>query len=127
MPRKKRSERKTGEAVAVRPAPVRPEAEVAERIMAAICPLCGKSIPTKRAIKIGYVTVDRIDYFDSINWDPNKPFGVSYSAAGRGSLRDWNYISPEEAPELFEAVKSRLIQAVREWVNKGWLSQEDIM
>ena len=125
MARKKRS---LAEAVAVKPAPapmvVAPK--VAERVMAAICPLCGRAVPEKRAIKSGYITVDRKPYFDSIDWDENKPFGVAYPLTGRGSLRDWEYISPEQAPELFEALRQRFIQALREWINKGWLSQEEI-
>jgi hypothetical protein len=121
MPRRKRSEKVE---VAVRPAPVRPQV-AAERIVAAICPCCGRTIPEKRAIKAGYVTVDHIGYFASIEWDEKKAFGVSYLPGGRGSM-GWSYIDPEEAPELFEAVKARLIRAVREWINKAWLSEEEI-
>jgi len=124
MPRKKRSEIMAQ--VAPKPAPARREAAVAERIIAALCPVCGRSIPEKRAIRIGYTTVDHIGYFASIDWDENKAFGICYAAAGRGSLKDWEYISPEEAPELFEAVKARLIQAVGEWITKQWVNKEEL-
>lgn len=128
MARKKRSTKLAKGAVAVRPAPVSEVAKVAaERFIIAFCPVCGHSIPEKRAKKIGYVTVDRVPYFESINWDANKPFGVSYSAAGRGSLRDWQYITPEEAGELFEAMKARFIQAIEEWIKKGWLEKGEIL
>jgi len=121
--RRKRSEKVE---VAVRPAPVRVEAEVvAVKMIAAICPCCGKTIPEKRAIKAGYVTVDRVDYFASIGWVENKPFGVSYSPGGRGSMGT-DYISPEDAPELFEAVKARFLQAIREWLGKGWIKPEEL-
>lgn len=128
MPRLKRSER-IAKAMAVKPGPAPTEVappKVAERLVAAICPVCGRTVPEKRAIRIGYVTVDKVDYFSSIEWDENKPFGVSYSPRGRGSM-EWNYIGPEEASALFEAVRSRLIQAVREWIKKGWLTKEDIL
>ena len=125
MARKKRGEIKAT-AVAVRPAPSPKIVPlVAERVISALCPVCGRSVPEKRAIKVGYVTVDRVPYFASIDWDENKPFGVAFSAGGRGSLRDWHYISPDDAPELFEAVKARLIQAVKEWIKKGWISPEE--
>jgi len=125
MPRLKRSE-KLG-AAAVRPAPAAPEvAKEVERIVYFLCPLCGRSTPEKRAIKIGYITVDRVDYFGSIEWDPNKAFGFVREAKGRGSFADFEYIGPEEAPELFEAVKARFIQALEEWVNKKWISREEL-
>lgn len=96
--------------------------------LGAFCPVCGHTIPENRAIKIGHVTVDRVGYFGSIDWDPNKPFGASFAArGGRGPFREWHYISPEEAPELFKAVKGRLIDAVREWVEKGWINEEELI
>lgn len=117
-------------AVAVAPEPVIPAVAPAEVkvMLEAICPVCGRSIPERRVTRwLSSVAVETQPYFDSIEWDENKPFGVALSAAGRGSLRDWNYITPEEAPELFEAVKARLIQAVKEWVAKGWIAKEEIL
>lgn len=124
MGRKKRSE-KLAQAVAVKPAPA-PEVRVAERVIAALCPVCGRTVPEKRAIKAGYITYDHIPYFDSIEWDKDKPFGVSRLAAGRGSFSNWEYINPQDAPELFEAVKGRFIQALEEWLNKKWIAPEEI-
>jgi len=122
MGRKKRSQKVE---VAPRPTRVRAEA-VAERILAALCPCCGRTIPEKRAIRVGYVTVDRVDYFASIEWDENKPFGVSYVPGGRG-FGNWEHISPEQAPELFEAVKARFIQAWIEWIVKAWITREELL
>lgn len=127
MPRLKRSQKQPGEVVKPAPAPAIAPLRAAERIVGALCPICGRVIPQDRAIKIGYVTVDRVGYFASIDWDENKPFGTSYPAGGRGSFRHWEPIGPDDAPELFEAVKARFIQAVREWMHKGWLSEEDIL
>lgn len=125
MPRKKRSEKRAIEVARV-PVVAPARAKVTERLMAALCPVCGRTVPEKRALKIGNVTIGKVGYFDSIDWDENKPFGVSYLAAGRGSFKDWEHIGPEEAPELFEALKARLIQAVGEWINKGWLTPDEI-
>jgi len=125
MPRKRRSE-KLAE-VAVRPAPVPTEAlAVAEKILSALCPVCGRTIPENRALRIGYVTVGKVGYFESIDWDPDKPFGVSFRAGGRNAFKDWEHIGPEEAPELFEALKARFIQALKEWVAKGWIKEDEI-
>jgi len=111
---------------AVKPAPAEAEVEaVAERIVGAFCPVCGKTV-IDRAVKIGYVSVGHTPYFESIEWDPDKPFGISFAAAGRGSLQDRKYVTPEDCPELFEAVKARFLQALAEWVNKNWISPSDI-
>lgn len=99
---------------------------VAQRIVGAFCPVCGHTVPEKRAIKAGHVTVDQIRYFQSINWDAQKPFGIVFDAAGRGSLSNWTYISPEDAPELFEAMKQRFLQALKEWLDKGWIKPEEL-
>jgi hypothetical protein len=48
------------------------------------------------------------------------------SAAGKGSLRDWEYINPQDAPELFEALKARFKDAIKEWLEKGLLEPSDI-
>lgn len=124
MARKKRSEKTTA---AVRPAPAPPEvAKVAGEILEAFCPVCGRTVPQNRALKVGGVVVGKVGYFESIDWDPNKPFGVAKEASGRGSLANFRYINPDEAPELFEVLKARLIQALKEWINKGWLSPDEI-
>lgn len=126
MPRLKRSEK--AERV-VRPAP-RPAVtgKVGKLVVRATCPVCGHSIPEKRAIKAGYTTVDWIGYFDSIDWDPNKPFGTAFYATGGhpGPTANWFPIAPEDAPELFEAVKGRFLQALREWLDKGWIKREEL-
>jgi len=121
--RKKRSEKRV-----IREAPAPAPVEVvkpAEEVLAALCPCCGRTIKD-RAVKISGVTVGKVGYFDSIDWEEDKPFGVAYQASGRGSFTNWRHINPEEAPELFEALKARFIQAVREWVRKGWLSHDEI-
>lgn len=127
MSRKKRSE--TGAIAVIEPVvpPVISPAEV-KRNLEAICPLCGKGIPERRVtLRQGSYAIETQPYFETIQWDGNKPFGVALTAGGRGSFKNWEYIGPEDAPELFGALKSRFIQAVREWVDKGWLEKDDIL
>lgn len=122
MPRLKRSQKGTR----VRPEPaVAPPTRVTERIYGALCPVCGKTI-IDRAVKVGYVSVGRTPYFETIDWDPNKPFGVSFAAGGKGSFKDREYIGPEDAPELFEQVKKRFLDALGEWLGKGWITEEEV-
>lgn len=86
----------------------------------ALCPVCGKTV-TDRAVKLGGVTVGKTPYFETIEWDKDKPFGVAIATGGRGSFTEWHHISKEDAPELFEGLKERLLQAVKEWLDKGWI------
>lgn len=123
MARNKRSQKRQ---VAARPAPAPTVVRATERTVAALCPICGKTCPESRALKVGNITVGKVNYFESIDWDPNKPFGVSYQAGGRGSFRSWEHINPEDAPELFEAMKKRFLDALSEWVQKGWIKEEEI-
>jgi len=68
-------------------------------------------------------------------WEKNrefaadKPFGI-IQQAGMADLRGFEvirYFSPEEDTEgFFPLVKARLLEAVREWLKKGWLKREEV-
>ena len=92
------------------------------------CPICGHSIPQKRVVeRIKSRGVEFADYFASISWDASKPFGVNRTASGKASFSDWHYINPSEAPELFDALKGRFLQALSEWVKtKKWISRAEV-
>lgn len=128
MARRKRSERLPKAPIAETPkvgVPVLPR-ETRGSIQA-FCPTCGRTIAERRATvrsKLG--ALETTPYFDSIAWDPDKPFGVRLSTNGKGSFRDWAYISKEDAPELFEALKNRLLTACKEWLQKGWITEDEI-
>lgn len=125
MGRRKRSEKLRE----IKELPLPTEVKVmpaAAEVMAAICPICGRSVPENRALKVGTVTVGKVGYFDSIDWEPDKPFGVAYQASGRGSFNNWRHIDPSQAPELFEALKGRFIDSIREWLAKGWIKRGEI-
>jgi len=83
------------------------------RIASFFCPICGKST--------------YMGHLRSIDWDERKPFGVIREAGGRGSFRNWEYIDPEEAPELFSEAKKRMLRALSEWLGKGWISEEELL
>lgn len=124
MPRRKRSETLAAlQPVSRAPAAERPR-ETAT-VVACLCPICGHSIQD-RAIKVGHITVEKRPYFETIDWDPDKPFGIAYPAGGRSSYKDWQHIGPEKAPELFAALKGRFLQAIKEWREKGWITAEDL-
>lgn len=97
----------------------------------AICPVCGvahgsevtETVPGKPYIKLA-----RRNYWERTkDFDPDKPFGVVQETLGRGTFKVVGYFSPEEDVDgYFPLVKQRLIAAVKEWVNKGWIIKEEI-
>ena len=95
-------------------------------IVNAFCPICGRTCPENRVVSRDGGEKQTAPYFESIDWDPAHPFGLRLSAAGKGSLQDWQYINPQDAPELFEALKKRFKDAIKEWMDKGWLEPSDI-
>ena len=96
-------------------------------LIQALCPVCGRSIPENRVTVRGtYGAIETQPYFDSIQWDPAKPFGMKMPANGKNSFAGWDYIDISEAPELFEALKKRFLDAIKEWVDKGWLSKKEL-
>lgn len=93
----------------------------------AFCPVCGKTIAERRGTvrtKIG--TLETMPYFDSIIWEKDKPFGMIVATTGKSSFKNWQYIDKEDAPELFNALKARFIDAIREWQEKGWIKPDEI-
>lgn len=97
----------------------------------AICPLCGTShgievtetVPGKK-----YIKLRRRNYWERVkDFDPDKPFGVIQETTGRGSFKLVGYFSPEEdVDNFFPLIKARLLQAMKEWVSKGWIAREEV-
>lgn len=99
------------------------------QVVSCFCPICGRGIPEKRVterVEGKDIALETQEYFSSIEWNPDQPFGMSRLAAGKKSFADWHYVSPEEAPELFKQVKKRFLDAVREWREKGWITKEEL-
>jgi len=42
---------------------------------------------------------------------------------GKNSLAGREYIDINDAPESFEALKKRFLDAISEWTDKGWLTK----
>ena len=96
-------------------------------IMDAFCTVCGRTIPQNKAVKHdGSITTEVLPYFEAIGWNPDQPFGRRLPTTGRGSLKNWSYINKEDAPELFEALRERMLMAIRLWIDRGWIKREEI-
>lgn len=93
-----------------------------------LCPICGAAHGLRTTRKVKYTPVEQKPYLETIEFDPNKPFGVILETLGRGrGKRLIGYFNPEDRPEDFEQVKQRLLQALREWVvDKRWITREEV-
>jgi hypothetical protein len=87
----------------------------------AICPVCGASHGKRNGRNFWERTKD---------FDPDKPFGVvqDIGRVGKSGIRTIGYFGPDDDPDgYFPFVKTRLLQAVREWVDKGWIAPAEII
>lgn len=91
------------------------------------CPGCGMAHGQRAVRKVKYIILEKKPYLDTIEFDPDKPFGVEVQAMGRGIppvvVR---YLQPEDIPEDFARVKKRMLDAMLEWVKKGWLTPDEV-
>lgn len=97
----------------------------------AVCPVCGTAhgVEITEAVRgKKYIKLARRNYWERTkDFDPDKPFGVIQEAAGRGSFKLVGYFSPEEDVNgFFPLIKARLLQALKEWRDKDWISEEEI-
>ncbi len=97
----------------------------------AICPVCGRSAGvevTERVEGKPYIKLKKRNYWERVkDYDPKKPFGVIQETIGRGSFNLVGYFSPEEDVDgFFPLVKGRLLQAMKEWVDKEWITREEV-
>ena len=93
----------------------------------AFCPLCGECKGMEKVRTGSYVTGHKNWWERTKDFDPQKPFGVIVSSSGRGTFEFVGYFSPEEDTDgFFPLIKARLIQALKEWRDKGWISEGEI-
>lgn len=126
MPRRKLREIEKAEKKAIAQAPEAEAPSGGTVFRQALCPVCGTGHSYRRELLKGNIVISRTNYWD---WerDPEKPFGVIFETSGRGTLRSLGYFSPQEDPDgHFERVKRHLLAALREWRDKGWISDGDI-
>jgi len=82
-----------------------------------LCPVCGRAHGS------------RAFWERTKDFDPNKPFGVVQEVGrGRGaSFAQIGFFEPSEDTEgIFDLVKARLLQAVKEWLDKGWIKPSEV-
>jgi len=117
MGRKKRSEKIKDQAVPPRSgtAPKAPKAAVGKEYRQVTCPVCG--------------TAHGLNFWPyTRQFTPDKPFGVIQEVGlGRGrSFGVIGQLEPADEPETFELVKGRLLQALKEWKDKGWIDENEL-
>jgi len=97
----------------------------------ALCPVCGTAhgVEVTQTVRgKPYIKLKRRNYWERVkDYDPDKPFGVIQETTGRGSFKLLGYFSPaEDVDNFFPLIKARLLQAVKEWHNKHWITTEEI-
>ena len=59
--------------------------------------------------------------------DNQKPFGVVKESKGRGTMKFLGYYGLEEDVDgFFPIMKTRLLQVIGEWVQRGWITPAEI-
>lgn len=85
------------------------------------CPLCGTGHGKRNGKNFWEYTKD---------FDPNKAFGTIQDV-GKGRGRSFNVIGhfgPDDDPDgYFPLVKDRLLQVLREWAEKGWITAKEAL
>ena len=97
----------------------------------AFCPVCGITHGTEVTETVRgkpYIKLKRRNFWERVkDYDPDKPFGVIQETTGRGSFKLVGYFSPEEDEDNFyPLIKARLLQAVKEWMDKGWIARGEV-
>ena len=93
------------------------------------CPICGMAHGTRATKKVrNYIILEQAPYLETVTFESDKPFGVILEAMGRGKGKEVKaYLSPEDRPEDFLMVKTRMLTALKEWIDKGWIEKETAM
>lgn len=94
------------------------------RVYRALCPICGRSGSVKLADpkdpEAG--TVNLFDY----EREP-RPLGYVQEFGGRGSITTGQPFGPDDDPQgYFPLIKHHLLSAVREWHERGWITDEEL-
>lgn len=140
--KRKRSERQaqsTSAPTTERPKTERVPAKPTGEYRSALCPVCGRTAGKKRRgypYQPGESAQATQNYWEWIS-DKDKerglgkdePFGVIQEVgAGKGhSFRVIGYFAPEDDEDgFYPLIKARLLQAVRRWLENGWLTKEEV-
>ncbi len=98
----------------------------------AFCPICGRTMGMKTVYRVPgkpYMGIERREnrWESTQEFTGDKPFGVVKSSMGRGSLKFERYYEiDEDAEGYFPLMKARLLAVVGEWLDKGWITREEV-
>ena len=82
----------------------------------AFCVLCGLTVGNRIMGKV-------LSYHDN-----QKPFGVIKESKGRGTMKFLGYYGVEEDVDgFFPIMKTRFLQVVGEWLERKWITREEIL
>lgn len=94
------------------------------------CPVCGLSIgqiniPGPKP----WVPRGKVNFWDRTElYTGAKPFGVVKSSEGRGTMKMERYYDITEDEEgYYPQIRKRLLAAVGEWVEKKWITREEVL
>ena len=80
------------------------------------CPICGLTVGNRIMGKV-------LSYHDN-----QKPFGVVKESKGRGTMKFLGYYGlDEDVDGFFPIMKIRLLQVIGEWLEREWISREEIL
>ena len=98
----------------------------------AFCPTCGRTMGMKTILRTPgkpYMGIARREnrWEATKEFTGDKPFGVVKSSEGRGSLKFERYYGIDEDQEgYFPLIKARLLAVMGEWLEKGWITREEV-
>ena len=104
---------------------------MATEMRKAFCPICGRTAGrevTKRVKGKHYIALEHGNYWDRTkDYEADKPFGVIQTTEGRGTITTTGYFNPEDDKDgFFPLVKARMMQAMKEWIDKGWITIDEL-
>lgn len=98
----------------------------------AFCVLCGRTMGKRTIYKMPgkpYFGIEREDnlWQKTEEFTGDKPFGVVKSSEGRGTMKFERYYNIDEDVEGYlDFMRQRLLNVIKEWLKKDWLSKSDI-
>ena len=98
----------------------------------AFCPLCGRTTGMRSILRVPGKPQFGVEEHQN-KWKEreayNGPelFGVVKSSEGKGSIKMVRYYDIDEDTDgFFPPMKQRLLNVIRDWQSKGWLTPEDM-
>ena len=94
------------------------------------CPMCGLSVGIKNITVRGkpWIKLDEENRWEKVqSFTGDRHFGVIKSSEGRGTMKMVGYYGIEDDIEGYlPLMKARLINVLKEWLVKGWITAEEV-